>query len=183
MKDIFEKRIADIPEDKRTTWRFHVVQPGESLETIASSFRDRASELAAVNKLAADDPVAAGDELVVPVAASLALPHPLRYTTRAGDTLVTVADRFNVSVEDLRRWNHLTSSRVGARRSLYVSAPVRLAPATHVRSRKTKGTPVASARATSAHSPSARHTPGHTKTSHRGSVKTAAHSKRTAARH
>jgi membrane-bound lytic murein transglycosylase D len=182
-KDIFEKRIADIPEDKRTTWRFHVVQPGESLETIASSFRDRASELAAVNKLAADDPVAAGDELVVPVAASLALPHPLRYTTRAGDTLVTVADRFNVSVEDLRRWNHLTSSRVGARRALYVSAPVRLAPVTHVRSRKTKGTPAASARATSAHSPSAQHTPGHTKTSHRGSVKAATHSKRTAARH
>jgi membrane-bound lytic murein transglycosylase D len=182
-KDVFEKRIAEIPEDKRTTWRFHVVQPGESLETIASSFRDRASELAAVNKLAADDPVAAGDELVVPVAASLALPHPLRYTTRAGDTLVTVADRFNVSVEDLRRWNHLTSSRVGARRSLYVSAPVRLAPATHVRSRKTKGTPAASARGTSAHSPSAQHTAAHTKTSHRGSVKTAAHGKRTAARH
>ncbi len=134
-RDLFLKRIAEVPEDKRATWRFHVVQAGESLETIAESFHDRAPAIATVNKLAADDPVAPGDELVIPASATLALPHPLRYNTRAGDTLVMVADRFNVSVEDLRRWNHLTSSRVGPQRSLYVSAPLHLAPVPHTRSR------------------------------------------------
>ncbi|HWG18433.1 MAG TPA: transglycosylase SLT domain-containing protein [Acidobacteriaceae bacterium] len=177
-KDVFEKRIAEIPEDKRTTWRFHVVQPGESLETIASSFHERTTQLANINKLTADDPVAAGDELVVPVTAS-ALPHPLRYITRAGDTLVTVADRFNISVEDLRRWNHLTSSRVRAQRSLYVSAPVHLAPVTHVRSRRSKQTATASAHGSSAHSAST----AHTKSSHTASGKTAAHGKRASRRH
>ena len=73
--------------------------------------------------------VNAGDELAVPVAIALAMPHPLHYVTRVGDTLVTVADRFNVSVEDLRRWNHLSSSRIQPRRSLYVSQPIHLAPA------------------------------------------------------
>lgn len=136
-KAVFLKRIAAVPEDKRTSWRFHVVQPGESLETIATSFHSRATEIASANSLMAGDSVAQGDELVVPVTV-LAMPHPLRYTTRAGDTLVTVADRFNVSVEDLRRWNHLSSSRIGARRSLYVSEPVRLAPATHVRSKHSR---------------------------------------------
>ena len=139
-KDLFAKRVAEVPEDKRTTWRFHVVQQGESLETIAASFHGRASELASVNRLEAGDPISTGDELVVPVTAALALPHPLHYITRAGDTLITVADRFNVSVEDLRRWNHLSSSRVGAQRSLYVSAPVHLAPVTHVRARRTRST-------------------------------------------
>jgi len=186
-KDVFEKRIAEVPEDKRTTWRFHVVQPGESLETIASSFHDRASELATVNKLAADDPVAAGDELVVPVTASLALPHPLHYVTRAGDTLVTIADRFNISVEDLRRWNHLTSSRVGARRSLYVSQPVHLAPVTHVRSRRGHASAgSAPARSGSAHTRSAVQASSHVHTSKSrkaSSAKTGAHRKRTAASH
>ena len=138
-RDTFLKRIAEVPEEKRSTWRFHVVQAGESLDSIATSFHDRASEIAAANKLSAGDPVATGDELVVPVSAALAMPHPLRYTTRTGDTLVTVADRFNVSVEDLRRWNHLKSSRIAAQHSLYVSEPVRLAPVTHVRSRRAHG--------------------------------------------
>ena len=137
-KDAFLKRIAEVPEEKRTLWRFHVVQANESLETIAASFHGRASEIESANELTAGDPVAAGDGLVVPVTATLALPHPLRYITRAGDTLVTIADRFNVSVEELRRWNHLTSSRVGAQRSLYVSTPVHLAPVTHVRSKRSR---------------------------------------------
>ena len=51
-----------------------------------------------------------------------------RYTTRRGDTLVTVADRFGVGVEDLRAWNHLSSNKLTPGRSLYVAEPVRLAP-------------------------------------------------------
>ena len=136
-RDAFLKRIAEIPEDKRTSWRFHVVEAGESLDSIAGSFHDYPAEIAKANDLAADHSIGAGDELVVPVSAAT-MPHPLRYITRAGDTLVTVADRFNVSVEDLRHWNHLSSSRVGPKRSLYVSEPVHLAPVTHVRAKRSR---------------------------------------------
>ena len=79
---------------------------------------------------------ATGEELIVPVPAALAVAHPLHYTTKAGDTLVTIADRFNVSVEDLRRWNQLSSSKIAPRRSLFVSQPIRLAPVTHVRAKR-----------------------------------------------
>jgi membrane-bound lytic murein transglycosylase D len=178
-RDAFLKRIAEVPENKRTAWRFHVVQAGESMETIATSFHDRVSEIAAANQLSAGDPLAAGDELVVPVSASLALPHPLRYTTRTGDTLVTVADRFNVSVEDLRRWNHLKSSRVGAQRSLYVSEPVRLAPVTHVRSRRSHGSQGRTAGSMPSHTLAGEHTTGHARSTH--SAKAASHTRRTAA--
>ncbi len=180
-KDAFLKRVAQVPEDKRTTWRFHVVQTGESLETIAATFHDRASEIASANDLMAGDPVAAGDQLVVPIAATLALPHPLRYTTRAGDTLVTIADRFNISVEDLRRWNHLSSSRVGGQRALYVSEPVHLAPVTHVRSRHSRTGNAAHTIATSAHpaSPHARTMSSHsTKGSSHVAAKKSSHAAR-----
>jgi membrane-bound lytic murein transglycosylase D len=50
-KDLFEKRIAEIPEDKRRYWRFHKVIPGETLEDVAHSFRVSASEIATVNEL------------------------------------------------------------------------------------------------------------------------------------
>jgi membrane-bound lytic murein transglycosylase D len=137
-REVFQKRIAAIPEDKRVSWRFHVVKPGESLDSIASSFHDRPSEIATANELALDAAIDPGDELVVPVAAAIAMPHPMRYVTRLGDTLVTIADRFNVSVEDLRRWNHLSSSTIRPQHTLYVTQPVRLAPAVRAKTR-TKG--------------------------------------------
>ena len=133
--DAFLKRIKDIPEDKRASWRFHVVHPGESLDSIAVSFHDRVAEIASVNDIASDASVNAGDELAIPVPIAVAAPHPLHYTTRVGDTLVTIADRFNVSVEDLRRWNHLSSTKIQPKRSLYVSQPIHLAPATRARAK------------------------------------------------
>ena len=60
----------------------------------------------------------AGDELVVPVAVGCsAAPGQQRYTVRRGDTLVTVADRFSVSVEQLRRLEQRVRKRLQPGRS------------------------------------------------------------------
>jgi len=133
-RDVYADRLKSIPEEKRASWRFHTVKPGESLEAIASSFHSRASEIASANGIAIGDGVEPGDELVVPVAtASSSSAHTLHYTTRRGDTLVTVADRFNVSTENLRAWNHLASSAIKPGHMLIVSEPVHLAPSLHAR--------------------------------------------------
>ena len=137
-RDLYQKRIESIPQEKRTTWRFHVVKAGESLDSVANMYHSRTSEIASANDLDADASVDAGDELVVPIATVTAVARPQRYTTRAGDTLVTIADRFDVTVEQLRRWNRLSSTRMKPGRTLTVSQPVRLAPATHVRSRRAR---------------------------------------------
>jgi len=134
-RDVYLERVKDIPEDKRTSWRFHVVQAGESLDSIASSLHGRPSEIATANDLASDAAVDAGDELVVPVMNAAMAARPLHYITRMGDTLVTVADRFNVSVEDLRRWNHLSSSAIKPRRTLAVAQPVHLSPVAHAQAK------------------------------------------------
>jgi membrane-bound lytic murein transglycosylase D len=135
----FATRIKDIPEDKRASWRFHVVRGGETLDGIAAALHAHTSDIAKVNGLIADDGIDTGDELVVPVAGAVASAGPQRYALRRGDTLITVADRFGVSVEELRRWNHLSSNLVKPGNSLAVVEPVKLAPVTHVRSRSTRG--------------------------------------------
>jgi membrane-bound lytic murein transglycosylase D len=137
--DVFATRIKDIPEDKRASWRFHVVRSGETLDGIATALHAHASDIVRTNRLKADDSVDAGDELVIPVAGAVANAGPQRYAARRGDTLITVADRFGVSVEDLRRWNHLSSNVVKPGSSLAVVAPVKLAPVTHVHSRPARG--------------------------------------------
>ncbi len=138
-KDTFAERIKDIPEDKRTSWRFHVMKNGETLDGVATALHGRASEIAAVNGVDAGLTVAPGDELVVPVATVASTARTQRYTVRRSDTLVTVADRFNISVDELRSWNHLRSSTLSAGQSLNVAAPVRLGPVTRVRAKRARG--------------------------------------------
>jgi len=134
----FMQRIAAIPVDKRASWRFHEVRAGESLEQVAQLFHVTSHDIRVANDLDDADPVGDGDELVVPVNSPTSpSTRPLQYTAQAGDSLITIADRFNVSTEDLRAWNHLDSSGVDAGRTIYVAEPVRLPPAArgHVRGR------------------------------------------------
>ncbi len=138
-KDAFAERIKDVPEDKRASWRFHVVKSGETLDGIATALHGHVAEIASVNEISAGQSVAVGDELIVPVATVASVMKMQRYTIRKGDTLVTVADRFNVSVDELRGWNKLKSSTVTAGQGLNVTAPVRLGPVTRVRAKRATG--------------------------------------------
>ena len=138
-KEAFGERMKSIPEDKRASWRFHVVRAGESLEGIATSLHSRVTDIAETNGLGSSDGVEVGDELVVPVAAVATPVRAQRYAVRRGDTLVTVADRFNVSVAELRSWNHLQSRAVRPGQTLNVAAPVRLAPVSRLRGRRSRG--------------------------------------------
>ncbi len=138
-KELYAERLKDIPEDRRGSWRFHVVKTGETLEGIATALHAHATEIAETNGITAQDPMDVDDELVVPVQSLSTGASPQRYTARRGDTLVTVADRFNVSVDELRRWNHLASSAVKPGRALYVAEPIRLAPSARARGRSGSG--------------------------------------------
>ncbi len=79
-RDMFLARLKNIPEEDRTSWRFHVVQNGETLDQIAESMHAHASEITSFNDLT--DPIEAGDELVIPIAASSRLTPGQRYTMR-----------------------------------------------------------------------------------------------------
>ena len=136
--EMFSSRIKEIPEEKRSSWRFHVVRTGETLDGIALAMHARAHDIAEANDIAAGDGVEVNDELVIPIATAAASVGPRRYTVRRGDTLVTVADRFGVTVEQLRRWNRMRSNTVTVGRALTVAEPVRLAPHTRVRGRSAR---------------------------------------------
>src|SRR5271168_2600821 len=134
-KDVFLARMKTIPEEKRTLWRFHSVKPGESLGEIATNFHAKPADIAETNDLAVTDTVDPGDELVIPIASAASGSRSQFYTIKRGDTLVTVADRFNVSVEDLRKWNRLTTGAVSLGRRLQVAEPARLVGSIHARGR------------------------------------------------
>ncbi len=138
-KQLYTERLKDIPEDRRASWRFHVVKPGETVDTIASALHAHAADIVDTNGITQADPMAVDDELVVPIQNAASVAHPSRYTLRRGDTLITVADSFNVTVEELRRWNNLSSSSVRPGRTLNVTEPIRLGPSSRARGRGGRG--------------------------------------------
>ncbi len=123
---IFEQRIAAIPEDKRDAWRYHRVAPGDTLASVAREYHVTEEDLAAANQLSASASLDGVEALVVPVRPS-AEPEAraLLHTVRRGETLVTIADRYGVSLSELRRWNKISGIRVRPGRRLLLSDPAR----------------------------------------------------------
>ncbi|HEX5234079.1 MAG TPA: transglycosylase SLT domain-containing protein [Silvibacterium sp.] len=130
-KELFEKGIAGVPVDKRRYWRYHTLGPDETLAEVARSFHVSVSEIANVNELSSTTDLSNVDAVIVPVAPTSASSNTTLYRARHGDTLVTVADRFGVTVTQLRRWNHLRRSVIEgplpAGRKLYVAEPAHIA--------------------------------------------------------
>jgi membrane-bound lytic murein transglycosylase D len=125
---LFEQRIAAIPESRRNGWRYHRVAAGDTLASVAHEYRVNVADLAAANELRESDEVKGVEALVIPQAAAAApSSRTILYTAHKGDTLVTIADRFGVSLDQLRRWNKMTGIKVTPGRRLHVGETANVA--------------------------------------------------------
>ncbi|MGA2648970.1 MAG: transglycosylase SLT domain-containing protein [Terracidiphilus sp.] len=137
---LFEQRIRTIPEGKRNSWRYHRVTAEDTLASVAREYHVGVGELAAVNQVRETDSIQGVEALTVPVAPAVAMStRMLLYTARRGDTLVTIADRFGVSLDQLRRWNKITGVKVEAGRRLHVAEPSYVARTSTTHRRGTAG--------------------------------------------
>jgi membrane-bound lytic murein transglycosylase D len=121
---LFAERIAQIPEPKRAAWRYHRVAEADTLASVAREYRVTEADLAAANHLRQSDSIAGIEALLVPAVPAIAPSVHALYTVRRGDTLVTIADRFGVSLNQLRRWNRIPGVKVEPGQRLHVTEPV-----------------------------------------------------------
>ena len=127
---LFSERIAAIPEPKRSAWRYHRVAAEDSLASVAREYHVTVDELAEANHLRSSESLLGVEALVVPLAPVAAPSAHMLYTVHRGDTLVTIADRFGVSLNQLRRWNRVAGIKIAPGRRLYVAEPARAQSAT-----------------------------------------------------
>jgi membrane-bound lytic murein transglycosylase D len=131
-KEQYESSIASIPPADRLWWRYHVVHSGDTLASLARTYRTTAKSIAEVNHLEGDDALEADAKLVIPLAPGK---HPVgdsqtyarritRYKVHKGDTVETVADNFGVPAQMVRRWNGIRGDSLHGRRVLAVHLPV-----------------------------------------------------------
>jgi membrane-bound lytic murein transglycosylase D len=125
-KEVFETRIAEIPSDKRRYWRYHTITPDDSLKEIARTFHVSVSDIAEVNQLSSTTNLSGVDGVIIPVSPRYEAKSTTLYRVHRDDTLITIADQFRVTVEQLRRWNHLRGSSIRTGRKIYVAEPVHI---------------------------------------------------------
>ncbi len=105
----------------------YIVQPGDTLGHIAEAHGLGLSVLRRLNGFSSRQTrIVSGQKLRVREATAIAevsASTTTRYRIRRGDTLSTIARRFSVTVEEIRRWNQMSSDRIVAGERLTIYAP------------------------------------------------------------
>jgi membrane-bound lytic murein transglycosylase D len=145
----FQTAVASIPADKRVWWRYHKVQGGETLASIARTYHTTPKSIAEANNLDGGpsyDTLSPETRLIIPIApgkqidTSTYAHATTHYKIRRGDTVESVAENFGVSARMLRVWNHLKGNSLAGRRILYLHLPVtRSASETQVATKHSTG--------------------------------------------
>ena len=130
-RDQYETAISAIPADMRLWWRYHTVREGDTVTTLARSYRTTVKSIEAANHLDGGE-LAADAKLIIPIppgkqAASDKGTYArriTRYRVRKGDTVESVAENLGVPAQMIRRWNGLRGSSLNGRTVLAVHLPV-----------------------------------------------------------
>lgn len=81
----------------------HTVVPGDSLFNIANMYNTTIENILLFNNIRNMNMIYPGQHIIVP----LSPPEAILYTVRPGDTLYTIARRYNTFVDNLVRFNYL----------------------------------------------------------------------------
>ncbi len=145
-RETYEQAITKVPPKKRASWRAHKIHEGETLSAIARKYRLSTLALARANGLEKGARLEPGAHLILPFAPGRDLsiervraegPWRLyRYRVRRGDTLIGIANRFGVTVRQIRQWNGIEGSLLIAGEVISLYVPAR--PATGPVTRRTR---------------------------------------------
>jgi membrane-bound lytic murein transglycosylase D len=117
--DVFHQNLTKYDADSLVSWKTYHPKTGETFESIAKRFGMAMAQLKEVNGigprvravpnlLVVPSTRAAVDARKLPLMYAPPIPIIMRrifHTVKVGETLATIARRYGVALEDLRRWN------------------------------------------------------------------------------
>lgn len=147
------------------SWQAYTLKAGDKLDKVASQFGIPLARLKQVNGITGKTRIHAGVQLLVPIKGSDTAAEPLptlfkapptpavtarqrrepstvRYVVLPGDTLASIAQRYKVSVDDLRRWNQIGRLAAGQQLTIHVTAAAQQRTSANAKPKATKSKPV-----------------------------------------
>ncbi len=134
--EVFAAKL-DLIDQPLVSWQAYRLRHGETLPQVAAKFGMPVETLRAVNGIGARAKVPAGHMLLVPathptqdtadglseaVFTTVPQGRTFYYRVKRGDTLARIAGRYDVSVQDVRRWNGLPRTAVFAGQRLRITS-------------------------------------------------------------
>ena len=136
----FSQKLANTDIKNRLRWQQYTVERGDSLSVIAKKFTTSTSAIRSLNKLSSNT-IRVGQQLLVPLTDgainSEHLPEQMRsaanntsrtklsHTVKSGDTLWDISREYDVTMDELAKWNKLKKSatlRLNQKLTVYKSA-------------------------------------------------------------
>lgn len=104
--------IEDYPtpnQSRNSNGAIHVVRAGESLWTIAKRYRVTTKTLMRANRIGPKEIIKPGRKVIIPSQQTIRQPvvREIRYKVKSGDSLATIARKFDLSVAAIANWNTL----------------------------------------------------------------------------
>lgn len=131
-------KVPYVPKAKSTVTqtvtgdRKHKVGAGETLFSISRMYEVTVDEIKSWNNMK-DNSLSLGQELVIKKKSTLAATSPQvpatkslkgAHTVESGETLYSIARKFNVTVQQLKEWNSMESSEVKIGQTLFLAQPM-----------------------------------------------------------
>ena len=101
--------------------RIHTVKRGDTLSEIAEKYSIRVSELKRFNNLSKNT-VYIGQKIKLSTSANTKTQKPKYHKVKQGDTLSEIAEKYNVSIKQLKRLNKLRSENIRLGQRLKISS-------------------------------------------------------------
>jgi membrane-bound lytic murein transglycosylase D len=127
-KDIFVENYKSLLDDEKKNFRVHIVKRGETLYKIARQYNVPVDVIYSFNPKLKPRALSVGQVVLIPdVIKTNSTASSRRYAKRVysdesetkiiyrvkrGDTLSTIAQRYNVSITELKKWNRLKGNNI-----------------------------------------------------------------------
>ena len=128
-KEALIEGLNNLPESDRVQWRHHKVRRGDTLSEIGRRYRISVKVLKTTNNLRSSM-LHIGQDLLIPISARPLSPavirtayrstfrasahrgEPVIHRVRRGETLWSIARRYNVLVRQLTKWNFIRANDI-----------------------------------------------------------------------
>lgn len=105
---VLPKQLQLIANKPVETKRIHTVRSGDNLWDISKAYKVKSTNIARWNNISTKSMLKLGQKLIIWNKSTTPQSKKITYKVKRGDSFARIANKFNVSIKNIEKWNNLT---------------------------------------------------------------------------